>query len=208
MNKKIYFRNLKSDLAKECQTYNIKIIKYLMSIGGNNHNNYIGYTCYDHSKQDENYLLIDTNNIIQYVCKKDIPLDYQLKDIDNLTDDAIKDDIIKMFNKIIKKIETKTMSKINLKDNIWIEGFDTNEELYNFKNELCIVGEELPYIYIGKTFEIPEELAKELVENDGSGVSYKDYDLFRGHLINFLETAKESIQSACKEEFCVIYKTN
>ena len=51
--------------------------------------------------------------------------------------------------------------KINLKDNIWIEGFDNKEEVYHFKDELCIVGEELPYLYIGVTSEIPEELAKD-----------------------------------------------
>lgn len=67
--------------------------------------------------------------------------------------------------------------KVNLKDNIWIEGFD-NISTWNTK--LCYFGQvsekQIEVIWRGKTSEIPEEIAK------------------------------ESIQSACDKHYCIIYK--
>jgi len=100
------------------------------------------------------------------------------------------------------------MSKVNLKDNIWIEGFD-DMALWNQK--LCYLGQMLEnnilIIYEGKTSKIPEELASQCCEymnlwNDL--VFYKQYNL-QQDAYNF-KTAKESIQSACPEEYCIIYK--
>ena len=95
------------------------------------------------------------------------------------------------------------MTKVNLKDNIWIEGFDTNYEVYSFKDTICFFGEATPHIYIGKTSEIPEELAKECVAKTRLR-NFKNYKTFRFCGSPF--TAKESIQSACSDEFCIIYK--
>ena len=95
--------------------------------------------------------------------------------------------------------------KTQLKDNIFIEGFDSNEELYNFKNNLCIVGEPLPYIWLGKTSEIPEEIAKEcvnkVIDDHGRMDGYENYN---SPII--LNAPKESIQSACNQTYCIIYK--
>ena len=38
----------------------------------------------------------------------------------------------------------------------------------------------------------------------GSGQTYHDYS---GEAVWYLYTAKESIQSACDKEYCIIYKT-
>lgn len=97
------------------------------------------------------------------------------------------------------------MSKVNLKSNIWIEGFDTSDECFLpvakfYPDKLDNV------LYEGKTSEIPEELAKECVYGKVytfSGV--KDYPDFVDSSNRFNQ-AKKSIQSACKEEYCVIYK--
>jgi len=92
------------------------------------------------------------------------------------------------------------MSKVNLKDNIWIEGFDDRHEC------ACMAYNGFPLLYEGKTSKIPEELAKECVEwseFDNNVIKYYDYvKEYWPHL-----TAKEAIQSACPEEYCIIYKT-
>jgi hypothetical protein len=108
--------------------------------------------------------------------------------------------------------------KINLKDNIWIEGFDFNT--YIQEERLRFGCNKI--LYSGKTSEIPEELAKECIiqlvlckgtkMDDGTILQedicfgFKNYKLGFG-VVDF-ETAKESIQSACLQEFCIIYKTN
>lgn len=88
------------------------------------------------------------------------------------------------------------MSKVNLKDNIWIQGFDS------FITLSFALAAGVKPIYAGKTSEIPEELAKECVLPPVNG--YRNY---KNLWIN-VNTAKESIQSACPEEYCIIYKTN
>lgn len=97
----------------------------------------------------------------------------------------------------------------NLKGNIWVEGFDTNEEVYNFKDTICFVGEELPYLYIGKTSEITEELAKECVEYYIQRCKYKNYNsdkLIEGIKLNGFNYSIQSIISACDKKYCIIYK--
>ena len=104
---------------------------------------------------------------------------------------------------------------INLKENIWIEGFNTSEELYKFKDSICFVGEKEPYIYLGKLLEIPEELAKSIVEtiphiyggiritdNCGNDVLFKNYKINE-----FVKRSGiRSIKSACIDKYCIIYK--
>ena len=100
--------------------------------------------------------------------------------------------------------------KTQLKDSIWIEGFDKLSEVYAFKDNMCIVGEVVPYIYIGKTAEISEVLAKECVEilaKTSLGNFYRNYQYNKPQPVSFTKcAAKESIQSACSQEYCIIYK--
>lgn len=104
------------------------------------------------------------------------------------------------------------MTAINLKGDFWIRGFDTNEEVYNFKDSICFLGEPVPYIYIGKTSEISEEMAKRCVEIHPN-IGFKNYNVpshikIKDWTSNWDKfTAKESIQSACDKEYCIIYKT-
>ena len=118
------------------------------------------------------------------------------------------------------------MSKLNLKDNIWIEGF-TRKELFNLSKEdwRDIVDDVSvdKMLYSGKTSEIPEEILQQVVNSSvcintvDNLVRYADYSSntiilkSRGKLTKVsksFSSAKESIQSACNKEYCMIYKTN
>lgn len=94
----------------------------------------------------------------------------------------------------------KTLLKQTDKERIWIEGYNSMRNTEFIKD---IYGDK--YIYSGKTSEISEDLAEEVVESGViggvSGIWYKDY----GDIFEF-KTAKESIQSACNKEYCIIYK--
>ncbi len=96
--------------------------------------------------------------------------------------------------------------KTNLKENIWIEGFDDNFGLgYRAKNATYFK----ECLYYGKTSEIPEEIAKRHIKNDGDSLGewFKDYSSSIDNNPPYSkETAKESIQSACDKEYCIIYK--
>lgn len=89
--------------------------------------------------------------------------------------------------------------KVNLKDNIWIEGI-INDGI----SRLLPTG--VDYIYQGKTSEIPEELAKECLNTHYDGYCGR---IYYGKMYNeFLSNNPiESIQSACPEKYCIIYKT-
>ena len=103
------------------------------------------------------------------------------------------------------------MNKIELKQNIFIAGFDTRIEAAQAGYNGCAL------LYEGRTSEIPEELAKELVDTishifygmritdtSGNNVLFKNYKINK-----FVKrSGKRSIQSACDKEFCIIYKTN
>ena len=94
--------------------------------------------------------------------------------------------------------------KTLLKQNIYIEGFD---EEYIFNYQLFTDGK---IIYQGKTSEIDEELAKECVDQYSllNPVLYWNYGVPYPHYYTDCEftTAKDSIQSACSQKFCIIYK--
>lgn len=74
---------------------------------------------------------------------------------------------------------------VNTKDDIWIEGFESNYLTFNSAILSSLGISQQDIIYRGKTSEIPEEVAIEW---------------------NTKETARESIQSACPEEWCIIYR--
>jgi len=103
--------------------------------------------------------------------------------------------------------------KTNLKDNIWIEGFNTAfwENVVGNDPYKTYEGNEL--IYFGKTSEIPEEIANEYIDIEYFGEywqgmweykGYKNFDINTPY--DHVHTAEESIKSACNSEYCIIYK--
>lgn len=104
---------------------------------------------------------------------------------------------------------------VNLKDNFWIEGFDIHEVGYFMRtkdgNFIGDVAKEI--VYSGNASDIPEEIAKECVDIDYSGEywegmwQYSGYRNFDDNIpYDHVSTAKESIQSACNQEYCIIFK--
>ena len=95
---------------------------------------------------------------------------------------------------------------VNLKDNIWIEGFDMHEVghfmVTKDRNFIGDIAKKI--IYSGKTSEIPEEIAKECV----SELWFLTEKVGYTNNLDELEykRAKESIQSACNQEYCIILK--
>lgn len=98
--------------------------------------------------------------------------------------------------------------KINIKDNIWIEGFDTDYELDGkldwFTHNPCCDSDDI--LYFGFTSDISDEFAKKCVcslfddsfrDYSKNGVGYESFPF---------ETSKQSIQSACDKLYCIIYK--
>jgi hypothetical protein len=97
---------------------------------------------------------------------------------------------------------------VNIKDNIWIEGFDTIEEMSNKLSHLIIIDNIMSeLIYSGKTSEIPEELAKECVVSLNNTCIYVNYKLST-RLVGYFNDVIKSIQSACDQEYCIIFKKN
>lgn len=99
----------------------------------------------------------------------------------------------------------------NLKDNIWIEGFDSNYDKNMAWNEIGYKISSFDNIfYSGKTLEIPEEIAKECAEihqglsywGGPNDIFYVDYN----NKLNGFSKAKNSIYSACPQEYCIIFR--
>lgn len=116
---------------------------------------------------------------------------------------------------------------VNLKDNIWIEGFDMHEVghfmVTKDRNFIGDIAKKI--IYSGKTSDIPEEIAKKSLllhpYSSGQCKCYFEYDNPELDLDNkscrcrnnpnksrndHLWDWKESIQSACNQEYCIIFK--
>jgi len=104
---------------------------------------------------------------------------------------------------------------INLKNNIYIAGFNKNNpfDKKNGENELFNTFHNLldkDIIYIGLTKDITEEIALNCVNfmNFDSDIINGDYDAYEDYS-NFdcwVDTAKESILSACKDKYCIIFR--
>lgn len=85
--------------------------------------------------------------------------------------------------------------KTNLKDNIWIEGFDDFIEQWTRYQELAQITEStIVPLYAGKTSVMPREIAKKYFD-----YGYDDLEL---HYTSINEAIKES----CNQEYCIIYK--
>lgn len=96
----------------------------------------------------------------------------------------------------------------NLKDNIWIEGFDNLSQMWdkfwNLKKTNHIY-------YAGAISEVNEDEAKKYVYNysveDPKTDDYKNYKYSNKNCDDWgLLTAKKSIQSACPKEYCIIFR--
>ena len=110
--------------------------------------------------------------------------------------------------------------KTNLKDNILIVGFNSIKYPDGISSEHmwwdgCDDLTNYVLLYSGKTSEISEVLAKKCVKKSLPNFNtYLNYDQKRGKNntpfdkteLMWFKTAKESIQSACKDEYCLIYK--
>jgi hypothetical protein len=101
----------------------------------------------------------------------------------------------------------------NLKDNIWIECFDKMKDLSTTWNHWKTLPIKIEKIYFGKTSSISEELAIKCVKYyflfdrcyDKSFKNYEQNDhTFESN--SFYKTAIESIQSACSQEYCIIFR--
>lgn len=112
--------------------------------------------------------------------------------------------------------------RTELKEGIFTEGFEREADLgYCYFNFAANKSFDLSnIIFQGKTEDIPEEVIKDCVIQNGLtkgtvlddgkvldkdvSFGYKQYK--EGFGVYEFETAKQSIQSACDKQFCIIYK--
>lgn len=104
------------------------------------------------------------------------------------------------------------MDKIKLKENIWIEGFDSDLSAVSTGSSMWFGKSMEDLIYAGKTSEVPIDVANESVIAYYLGSNFAgDYDNsefgVEGNRKMF-STSKEAIQSVCPYEYCLIYKIN
>lgn len=96
--------------------------------------------------------------------------------------------------------------KINLKDNIWIEGSDVSP--FTLSDNFPILQASRSIIFGGKTSNIKEKLARKIVSyhfSNECNIYYKDYSKLE-NILAFHLTAKDSLLSACNKKYCIIYK--
>jgi hypothetical protein len=96
--------------------------------------------------------------------------------------------------------------KINLKDNIWIEGFDFEDAFRSRMYGASGISSSVTLLYQGKTDDIPEFLAKYLVKNWRTDGLYNNYKIESEYEEYLFKSATKSIQSACENDYCIIYK--
>lgn len=104
--------------------------------------------------------------------------------------------------------------KTNLETGYIIEGFDNYNDYVKFTGFKYLASKKV--LYHGKTSEIPEEIAKKCVKKFNNPCAIgnchgKFYDYSQKNRTytvadKLLNTVKESIQSACNQEYCIIYK--
>ena len=97
------------------------------------------------------------------------------------------------------------MSRIELKEGIFIEGFNSKRSFILKLSKGYYI--DYPILYKGKTSEIPEVIAKSCVKKSSRPITKEGYKNYFKSEPYWYWTAKESIQSACPEEYCIIYKT-
>jgi hypothetical protein len=67
------------------------------------------------------------------------------------------------------------------------------------------ISRNVTLVYLGKTIDVPEEIAKECVNSIDYDIANKLYQNYSDEY--WKHSAKDSIQSACNQRFCIIYKT-
>ena len=95
--------------------------------------------------------------------------------------------------------------KTNLGTGYIIEGFNTLKEVVREQIGRDKTKEFRETLYEGKTSEIPEDIAKECVTLYHEGQEDETYTNYSGFEFYCL-TLLESIQSACNQTYCIIYK--
>ena len=94
--------------------------------------------------------------------------------------------------------------KINLIENIWIEGFEREESLYAYHDFLCF-NNNIELLYTGETNELPKKLISSIIGTINENTDQETWMNYSG-FDNLCITPEESIKSACIEKFCIIYK--
>jgi hypothetical protein len=110
-------------------------------------------------------------------------------------------------NVILSKINNST-DIVNLKDNIFIQGFDNYESM---TSKMLSLNNNALVIIAGVRAQITEETANNLVEYSVERCKYKNYnpDEYKpvGEKMFGFNTSLFSIESACNKEYCLIWKT-
>jgi hypothetical protein len=115
---------------------------------------------------------------------------------------------IEIYKEEIKKLLDSQSKDLFLKGNLFIAGFDTNEEL-----ELASFEINDAIVYEGETSEISEELASNLCsfmfwDEQSYHERRRFYNYGKRSVVSYpFLTGKESIESACKQKYCLIYRT-
>ena len=114
---------------------------------------------------------------------------------------------LEIYKEEIKKLLDSQSTDLFLKGNLFIAGFDTNEEL-----ELASFESNESIVYEGKISDIPEELASKLCsfmfwDEQQYPERRRFYNDGKRCVISYpFLTGKESIESACKQIYCLIYR--
>lgn len=95
------------------------------------------------------------------------------------------------------------MKIINLKENLWIHGFECLEPMEKELTDL--IKERNKILYSGKTIEIDESQAKSFTQYFSDHKVYRNYKGFLDDAYD-CQTALSSIFSACSDEYCIIYE--
>ena len=104
----------------------------------------------------------------------------------------------------------KHKNKLNIKDNIWIEGFERKSSMYD---RILQLGGEQNIIYKGKTSEASRNLLEELLAECYFCQSQVVHDVCRDEVIVCHEfnwstciNVYKEFSKLCKQEYCIIYK--
>ena len=102
------------------------------------------------------------------------------------------------------------MDKIRLKDNIWIEGFDSELSATSTGSSMWFGKGFENLIYAGKSKDIPIDTANESVlayylgSNFSGDYEHSEFGI-EGNKKMFA-TSMDAILSVCEDEYCLIYK--
>ena len=90
------------------------------------------------------------------------------------------------------------MSKVKLKNNVWIEGFKPHEKSYMDDFITSFNHRKLPILYCGETSQIRNSIP-ELLIREYFDYGYDDLELH-------FTSVDMAIQESCQDKYCIIYK--